>query len=135
MEISHHIFIRVSLSATTFYVWLTSPQSDYFDELTGSLLKRGFSVSPLGRAGILSYVDKPAHVVAISVQRTPKNKEEEAAYTASGIHDEVMDIIKILKAKIFSIVVSKASICTWNTGNMSVEEMERDDLQKRMLIN
>ena len=100
-----------------YYVWLTAPKSDFFSDLTGHLLRRGYTVSPLGRTGILSYADKPAHVIALSLARTPKTDEETTAYAPSGIHDEVMDVIKILKVKVYSIVVCKACGCTWNTGN------------------
>lgn len=120
---------------TPFYVRVTSPQSDYFSSLTGLLLKRGFSVAPLGRTGVIAYVDKPAHIIALSVQRSPKTKEEQDSYTVNGIHDEVMDIVKVLKVKIFSIIVTKAIACTWNTGNMSLEAMANDELKKKGLIN
>ena len=120
---------------TPFYVWITSPQSDYFNSLTGLLLKRGFSVSPLGRSGIIAYADKPAHVIALSIQRSPKTKEEQNSYTANGVHDEVMNVIKVLNAKIFSIIVTKAVSCTWNTGNMSLEVMANEELKKKGFIN
>jgi len=118
-----------------YYVWLTAPKSDFFSDLTGHLLRRGYTVSPLGRTGILSYADKPAHVIALSLARTPKTDEETTAYAPSGIHDEVMDVIKILKVKVYSIVVCKACGCTWNTGNMSLAAMEAEDMKRRGIIN
>lgn len=134
IEMYSHVCILISM-VVQYYVWLTAPKSDFFNELSGALLKRGYTVSPMGRSGILSYVDKPAHIISLAVHRTPKSPEEEADYTPTGVHDEVMDVIRALKIRIYSIIVSQASACTWNTGNMSIAQMEMEELQKKGMIN
>lgn len=118
-----------------YYVWITSPKSDYFSDLTGVLLKRGYTVGPLGRSGVLQYVDRPAAVIALTLNREPRSPEEEAAWTPSGVHEEVMDAVKILKIQVISIIVCKSCACTWNTGNMSVSRMEAEESAKKGNIN
>ena len=118
-----------------FYVWLTSPAEEKFDDIVSTLLKRGYTVGPLGRSLCLSYVDKPAHIVALSLYRQPRGEPEEKEYTPAGIHDEVMNVVKVVKAKVYSIVVSESAGCTWNVGNMSVSKMEMEELKKKNGIN
>jgi hypothetical protein len=42
-----------------------------------------------------------------------------------------MDVIKVLKIQIYSIVVCKVTGCTWNTGNISLAQLEKEDLEKK----
>jgi hypothetical protein len=116
-------------------VWITCPDPKFFNDLVGTLVKRGFSVLALGRTAVLTYADKPASVIAVQLLRTPKTDEETAAWGATGIHDEVVDALKVNKAKFHSIVVSASENCTWNTGNVSIAQMEREDAEKNKTIN
>ena len=118
-----------------FYVWLTCPADAKFDDILSTLLKRGYTVGPLGRSLSLSYVDKPATIIALSLYRVPRGEPEEKEYTPAGIHDEIMNVVKVVKAKVYSIVVCESTGCTWNVGNMSVIQMELEEMKKRNLIN
>jgi len=116
-----------------FYVWLTTPSSEFANELVASLVKRGFCVGPLGRRFVITFVDQPADVIAMIIAREPKDEEEETSYTCSGIHDEVMNVLKVIKGRIYSIVVSEGSMCSWNTGNMSIKQLEKEAEEKKQL--
>lgn len=118
-----------------FYVWLTCPSDTNFDAIVASLLKRGYTVGPLGRSLSLSYVDKPALVVAMSLSRQPHGEPEEKEYTPAGIHDEVMNVVKVSKSRIYSIIVSESAACTWNVGNMSIAQIELEELKKNNGVN
>jgi hypothetical protein len=104
----------------TYYVWIVASKDEFAESLVAKMVRRGFTVGPLGRQLITRHEDNPACVVAMSVYRIPRNDAERKEYTALGIHQEVTDVVKHVKGKFWGIVVSAASDCTWNTGNMSV---------------
>ena len=76
----------------------------------------GWTVGPLARTLILEPDESPACVVALSIHRVPRTKEEEKEYTATGVHAELCDVMKFVKGRFWSLVVSEAAGCTWNVG-------------------
>lgn len=123
---------------TKFNVWITvhrAEKCEFINDLAGKLLSQGFTVSPLGRSLFLTYVDNPASMLAISLEREPRDKEETAQYDASGIYDEVHAILKIIDAKYLSIIVCASGNCTWNTGNISIEKEREKMLKDNNRIN
>lgn len=109
----------------TFYVWLIAAKDEFAEQLVSKMVRRGFTIGPLGRQLILRHDDNPACVVAISVYRIPRNDAERKEMTAIGVHNEVTDVIKHIKGKFWGIVVSEQCGCTWNVGNMSLEDEEK----------
>jgi hypothetical protein len=108
----------------TYYVWLVAQKDEFAEALVAKMVRRGFTVGPLGRQLITKHDDNPACVVAMSVHRTPRNEQERKEYTAMGVHQEVTDVVKFIKGKFWGIVVSAAADCTWNTGNVSLKQEE-----------
>ena len=105
----------------SFHVWVTAAKDEFAEALVAKLVRRGFTVGPLGRQLITTHDDNPACVVALAVFRSPRNDQEREEYTAMGVHLEVVDVIKHVKGRFWSIVVAAMSDCTWNSGNASVK--------------
>jgi hypothetical protein len=119
--------------APYFYAWVTTATDDYAEALCAKLVRRGFYVGPMARHLITSFPDNPAHVVAIVVYRAPRNDDEKKEYTVTGIHAEIVDVIKQLKGKFWSLIVSKAAGCTWNIGNCKLsDEQKVTDMAKKL---
>ena len=126
------------MAATTnpyYYVWLTASSSECAELLCAKLIRRGFHVGPLGRQLITQHDDNPACVVAFSVHRTPRNDEERAVYNPHGIHAEVVDVVKHIKGRFWSLVVSEATACTWALGNERFSEEEKRRAEQAKKVN
>lgn len=108
----------------TYHVWVVAQTSDYAEQLVAKLIRRGFTVGPLGRQLITTYEGNAAAIIAMAVQRTPKNEAEKQEWTALGLHQEITDVIKVVKGKYWGLIVSAAAGCTWNTGNIHLNEAE-----------
>lgn len=113
----------------TYYVWLVAERSEFGETLVAKMVRRGFTISPLGRQLITSSKDNPACIVAMGVSRTPRSDVERLEYTASGIHAEVCDVVKRVNGKFWGLIVSGSTECTWNIGNISLEA-EKEEAHK-----
>ncbi len=116
------------------YVWVTASNADFAEALCAKLIRRGFTVGPLGRQLITQHDDNPACIVAMSIHRVPRTDEEKKDYTATGVHAELVDVIKHVKGKFWSLVVSESAGCTWNIGNErhSEEDKQRAEAAKKV---
>jgi len=125
----------VNLSAI-WYVWFTTSNTNFAEALCAKMIRRGWTVGPLARCMILEYEESPACVVALSIHRAPKSEEEKKEYNASGIHAELCDVMKLVKGKFWSLIVSEAAGCTWNIGHgklsEGVTEKERAEASKKV---
>lgn len=119
----------------TYYVWLTAQKESFAEALVAKLVRRGFVIGPLGRQLITSYEDRPACVVALSVYRAPRNEQERKEYNAMGIYNEVVDVIRHIKGKFWSIVVSAAEDSTWNTGNCNIDDEQKERNEAKNKVN
>jgi hypothetical protein len=108
-----------------FYAWITADTDDYADALCAKLVRRGFYVGPMGRMLVTKREDSLAHVIAVVMYRRPRDEAEEKEYNVMGIHAEIADAVKQLKGKFWSLIVSKASACTWNIGAVKLNDDQR----------
>lgn len=108
----------------TYYAWVIASSSEYAEQLVAKLIKRGFTVGPLGRQLITTYDGNAAAIIAMSIYRTPRNDQEKKEWTATGVHAEVSDVIKVVKGKFWGLIVASTCDCTWNTGNIHLNEEE-----------
>lgn len=118
-----------------YYVWLTAQNESFAELLVAKLVRRGYTIGPLGRQLIVLNKDNPACVVAISLYRKARTELERKGYNAMGIHDEVVDVIKQIKGKFWSVVVSAAEDATWNIGNCSLEDEQKERLEANKKVN
>jgi hypothetical protein len=119
----------------TYHVWLTAHKEAFAEVLVAKLVRRGFTVGPLGRQLITSHEDNPACVVAMSLFRIARTEAERKEYNAMGIYNEVVDVIKKVKGKFWSVVVSAAEDSTWNMGNCNVEDEQKERLELAKKVN
>lgn len=108
----------------TFYAWIVAQSSEYAEALVAKMIRRGFTVGPLGRQLITTYEGNAASIIAMSVYRLPRNDQERKEWTAVGVHAEITDVIKCVKGKFWGLIVSGSADCTWNTGNIHLNEEE-----------
>ena len=104
----------------TYYAWLFAASDEFAEALVAKMIRRGFTIGPLGRQLITKMDDNPAVAIAMSIYRKPKDMEERTDYNALGIHNEIASVVKNVKGKFWGIVVSQSSDCTWNVGNISL---------------
>jgi hypothetical protein len=123
------------VTTTTWFVWCTASSSDFAEALCAKLIRRGFTVGPLGRQLITRFDDCPACVVAMSVIRVPRTEDEKKEYTATGVHSEICDVIKFIKGRFWSLVVSESAGCTWNIGNERTSKDEKDRADSAKKVN
>ena len=123
------------MAAGIWYVWVTAANSEFAEALCAKLIRRGFTVGPLGRQLITQFDDCPACVVAMSINRVPRSEAEKKEYTAMGVHAEVVDVIKHVKGKFWSLVVSESASCTWNVGNERFSEDEKQRVEAAKKVN
>lgn len=124
------------MSLVQFNVWVTAPAppKDFADTLVAKLVRRGFTVGPLGRRLVVAVSDNPSFVVAISLYREPRDEKETRDNTASGIYDEIVNVMKVYGLKFSSIVITENTGCTWNIGNVSIDAEKKafeTELQKK----
>jgi len=110
--------------AETYYAWMIAQKDDLAEVIVAKLIRRGFTVGPLGRQLITKHDDNPACVIAISLYREPLNDAERKEYNPLSIHDEITDIVKQVKGKFWGLVVSREADSTWNIGNVSLKAEE-----------
>lgn len=108
----------------TYYAWVVAQSDDYAEALVAKLIRRGFTIGPLGRQLITTYEGSASAVIAMSIYRIPRTEQEKKEWTALGIHAEITDTIKVVKGKFWGLVVSSAGDCTWNVGNAHLNEEE-----------
>jgi len=123
------------VAADIWYVWVTASNSDFAESLCSKLIRRGYTVGPPARHLIIEYQDSPACVVALSIHRAPRNDAEKKEYTATGVHAEICDVIKHIKGRFWSLVVSQAAGCTWNIGNKSFAKDEKEKAEASKKVN
>lgn len=119
----------------TYYVWVVAQRDDFAEQLVAKLVRRGYTVGPLGRALITKHDDNPAVVVAMSLFRSPRTDAERKDWNATGVHQEVTDVVKHIKGKFWGIVVSAAADCTWNVGNISLSKEEAAQIEALKKVN
>lgn len=120
---------------TTYHVWFIAQRDAFAEALAAKLVRRGFTVGPLGRHFITSHEDNPACVVALSLYRAPRTEAERKEYNARGVHQEVTDVMKHVKGKFWAVVVSASADSTWNIGNESISEQERAKEEAKKQVN
>jgi hypothetical protein len=101
----------------TYYAWIVANSDDVAERLVAKLIRRGYTVGPLGRALITRYNEGPSCIIAMSITRAPRNDMERNEYSAIGIRAEVVDVINRIDGRFWSIVVSASAACTWSMGN------------------
>lgn len=122
------------MAAGIWYVWVTASSSNFAEQLAAKLIRRGFTVGPLGRQLVTQHDDNPACVVAMSIHRVPRTEDEKKEHTPTGVHAEICDVIKHIKGKFWSLIVSESTNCTWNIGNekLSDEDKQRAEAAKKV---
>lgn len=108
----------------TYYAWVVASSSDSAEALVAKLIKRGFTVGPLGRQLVTTYEGNAATIVAMSIYRNPKTEQEKKEWTATGVHAEITDVVKVVKGKFWGLIVASSCECTWNIGNIHLNEQE-----------
>jgi hypothetical protein len=119
----------------TYYVWLFASKDEFAEMLVAKLIRRGFTVGPLGRQLITTHEDNPSHAIAMSLYRIPKNDAERKEYNAMGLYDEVTDVVKTIKGKFWGIAVSASADATWNIGNESIKAQEKEITEDKSRVN
>jgi len=123
------------MAEKTYYVWVVAQKDEFAEALVAKLVRRGFTIGPLGRQLITKYEDNPACVVALSLYRVPRGDQERKEYTAMGVHQEVCDVMKHIKGKFWGLIVSAATDCTWNVGNISLQKEEAESFEAAKKVN
>lgn len=114
-----------------YYVWINALTSSYAEAIVGRLVRRNWHVGALGSNLVIHSDDKPSSLVAFSVQKTLK---EDETITYSTVFEEVKDVLKVLKAKYFSMVITESTGCTWQLGNISIADtLELKEIERRGL--
>lgn len=123
------------MSTAVYYAWVTAGSSEFAELLVAKMVRRGFTVGPLARFLITQNDDNPACVVAIHITRVPRDDDEKKDYTATGVHREIVDVIKHIKGKFWSLVVAEAAGCTWNIGNIKFSDEEKQHIVDAKKVN
>jgi len=118
--------VATSITTGTWYVWVTASKSDFAEALCAKLIRRGWTVGPLGRHLITEVEDGPVCVIGITIWKYLFTDEDKKMNDAQGIHAEVTDVIKHVKGRFWSLVVSRSGECTWNVGIGKVAEGETE---------
>lgn len=121
--------------AKTYCVWVTASKEYFAEGLVAKLVRRGFQVEALGRQLITNQEDNMSVVVAVGLFRQPKTEQERKEYNAHGIYHEVVDVLRLLKTKYSSIVVSASEDATWNIGNCTISAEEKEQTQAKNKVN
>ena len=117
------------MTTGTWYVWVTASKSEFAEQMCAKLIRRGWTVGPLARYLITEFEDSPSCVIAFTMWRYIHNEEERKEANAQGIHAEVSDVIRHVKGRFWSLVVSKTAECTWNVGLGKLREGGTDKEQ------
>jgi hypothetical protein len=116
---------------SSYYAVLYASSDELANSLVATMVRRGYTIGPLGRQLVTKAEDNPAASIAFSIFRVPRDDEERKAYTAVGIYNEVSDVIKFLKGKFWGLAVGITAEFTWGIGNISIAK-ESVELAKKM---
>jgi len=117
----------------TYYVWITTITDSYTEQLVGRLIRRNWKISALGNNLSLRNSDNLATLVAFSMSKVTKDKDEEMS--PSKALDELKDILKRLDIKYHTLVVTQPGGCTWTLGNVTKSLLEKEQLEFKKIIN
>ena len=119
-----------------FYVWITTSIGDYAEALVGKLIRRGYSVMALGGRLVLSRDDNPSTVIAFTLTRRLTKDDKHDEIKCSEIYAEVVDVIKLLEGKFWSIVITRNHEgCTWDVSNISISQEKQEFLDEAKKMN
>jgi hypothetical protein len=108
----------------TYYCWITGVLKTYQDSLICGLVHKGYMVGAAEKNGKVIVVDKdesPAFVMALSVYKLV----EPGTLSAQKVYEDVAEILLLMKAYYYSVVVSAASDCIWAGSNFALEKKEQ----------
>lgn len=125
----------MNVASSIWYVWFTASKPDFVEALCAKMIRRGWTVGPLGRHLITEHEDSPSCVVALSIHRVPRTEEEKKEYTVSGVYAELCDVMRYIKGKYWSLVVSESAGCTWSYGNERISKNEKEQAEAAKKVN
>ena|ERR1700674_2329465 len=98
-----------------YYCWITALLPSYQDGIVAGLAKRGYMVGPAAKDGKVTLYkeDCPGVLMALSVYR-----EEET--NVNNIYDDVLAVLKEIKAYYYSVVISLSHEATWVGPNFQI---------------
>ena len=105
------------------------------EQFVGRLVRRGWKVAPLGGVLSLHNEDNFATLVAVSLSRQPKDDKPENEITSAFVLEDVRDVLKRLKIKHYSVIVTQYSGCTWQLGNITKSEINKIESEQKKIIN
>lgn len=121
------------MSEVTYYVWVNTITDVYTESLVGRLVRRGWRVAPLASSLSLHNEDNMSTLIAFTIARTPKNAEDEV--TAPKVLEEVKDVLKRLKMRYHSVIVTQPVGCTWVLGNITQSETKKLEEERKKATN
>lgn len=119
--------------AKAFYVWINALTASYAEAIVGRLVRRAWQVGALGNQLVLYNDDKPGSLIAFSLIKAVKEGEPEV--TCSTAYSEIQDVMKVLKIKYYCIIVVESTACTWSLGNISMDEVVKEEETQRKGLN
>jgi len=122
---------------TIWYAWVTTTDESFAEAMCAKLVRRGYTVGALGGVLITRFDGNPSAVVSVQVSRV-KRATDEKDYTYVDVHAEITDIIRHVKGKFSSLIVTAVNAttgCTWNVGNERDDDGEKLKLELAKKVN
>jgi hypothetical protein len=94
-----------------YYVWISAILPNYQDGIVAGLARKGYMVGPSAKDGVVTIGHSPAVLIALSVY-----KPEEI--NVNTIYNDVVEVLKGIKAYYYSVIISLSSEATWSSGNV-----------------
>lgn len=97
-----------------YYCWITALMPTYQDGIIAGMVKRGYMVGPAAKDGKVTTSDNTAAaLIAISIYRAEETN-------VNKIYDDVVAVLKDMKAYYYSVIVSHSYEATWVGANFNL---------------
>ena len=107
-----------------YYCWITVLLPSYQDKIVAGLVKHGYMVGPASKDGKVAVTSEnsAATLIALSIYR-PNGEETDV----NKIYEDVLGILKEMKAYYFSVIISHSYEATWVGSNFTVPKPKAAD--------
>jgi len=100
-----------------YYCWITALLPAYQDLIVAGLVKKGYMVGPAAKDGkvSISTENSAATLIALSIYKADGEET-----SANKIYEDVLVVLKEIKAYYYSVIISHSYEATWAGSNFSL---------------
>lgn len=98
-----------------YYCWITALTPAYLDGFIAGMAKQAYMIGAITKDGILlAPGEKSSAVISVRLYKTEDVDPDK-------IYDDIVGVLREIKAYFHSIVIAEATACRWSGSNFNLE--------------